>query len=493
MFIQKSGDMHSLPLIPLQPKLSLFEKHLSDEICTMNGVESVLPHSLIRLPTPKSEQAQMSPQDCYGSENSQSNSICDIEPRSVHGVDSKYSIGSTLADDRTSSEMARSNSASSYKLDNNNKDDEDEYMNYCSDDSELSVGKEVDDPNDIRRNNNEVKSAYRLDDTLLISRSNPSAKLPSIVRPNPTRQEEFMRKPHMCAEEIMKHQINFMSVTKGLNISPRLSDNAFSPYMRPNELNPIHNAAICNPLKIGFSRLQAYANDSDLGKKWSIIEDRNARSPEAATTHFRQIHSHLNAISKITSALGRQDNNNSRVQMTSPGYTISRENSQSPPSSPSSNPPTVRHMIHNNFNETSLKFSIDNILKPSFGRRITDPLLKRNKPIRKGGTAQRTNNSERIGGMNTPDLIANSSSLVASEKKIPLLTGNRSGSKMPTEIPPANPSESTEKSNSTPTSASTESSSSSKGPISWPAWVYCTRYSDRPSSGKKKIIVFFLE
>lgn len=481
---------HSLPLIPLQPNLSLFEKHLSEKICTMNGVESVLPHSLIRLPSPKSEQVQISPQDCYGSENSQSNSICDMDPRSQHGVDSKFSI-STLADGRTS----RSNSASSYKIDNNNKEDEDEYMNYCSDDSELSVGKEVVDidSNDIQRqNNNEPKSSFRLDDSILFPQSNYHAKLPSLVRPNPTRQEEFLRKPHMCAEEIMKHQINFMTVTKGLNtINARLNDNSFSPYLKPNELNPIQNAAISNPLKIGFRRLQAYANDSDLGKKWSVIEDRSARSPEA--THFRQIHSHLNAISKITSALGRDNNSSTRVQMTSPGYTTSRENSQSPPSSSSTtNPPTVHHMIHNNFNETSLKFSIDNILKPSFGRRITDPLLKRNKPIRKGGTAQRATHSniERISRIAASgDFLANSS-LAANEKKSATSSGgNQAASKIPTQIPAINPSstaESTEKPNKTQTSAT---DSGNKGPISWPAWVYCTRYSDRPSSGTIIIII----
>ncbi|XP_031636943.1 uncharacterized protein YBL113C-like [Contarinia nasturtii] len=485
MFIQKGGDMttitsHSLPLIPLQPNLALFDKRLSEDICTMNGVESVLPHSLIRLPSPKREQAQMSPQDCYGSENSQSNSICDMDPRSIPGFDSKFSIGTLTMDDRTSSEVARSNSVSSYKGDNNNKDDDDEYMNYCSDDSELSVGKEVDDAIDnIRRNNNEPKSvsSFRLNDTNAITQNNTAAlttlattpKLPSIVRPNPTRQEEFLRKSHMYAEEIMKHQINFMTVTKGLNISPRLSDNAFSSYPRPNELSPIHNATITNPLKIhGFSRLQAYANDNDLGKKWSVIEDRSARSPEA--THFRQIHSHLNAISKITSALGRD--NNTRVQMTSPAYTTSRESSQSPPSSNASS--SARHMHHNhNFNETSLKFSIDNILKPSFGRRITDPLLKRNKPARKGG------NSHRTGRMST-SIDSNASSLTTNDKKTS--SADQTAAKALSNSNSNATESTTDKTNTT--SSTTTSESNSKGPLSWPAWVYCTRYSDRPSSGR---------
>lgn len=478
---------HSLPLIPVQPNLSLFEKRFSEDICTMNGVENMLPHSLIRLPSPKREQAQMSPQDRYGSENSQSNSICDIDPRSVPmSFDSKFSIAPLAADERTSSEIARSNSPSSYKGDNNNKDEDDEYMNYCSDDSELSVGKEVDDATNIRRNNNDQKISFRLNDPLSFNQNSYQTELPSVVRPNPTRQEEFLLKSHMYAEEIMKHQINFMSVTKGLNISPRLSDNAFSPYPRPNELSPIHNASITNPLKIGFSRLQAYANDNDLGNKWSVIEDRSAQSPEA--THFRQIHSHLNAISKITSALGRD--NNTRVQMISPGYTTSRDNSRSPPLS---NASSVRHMLHNNFNETSLKFSIENILKPSFGRRITDPLLKRNKSARKSGTTHRTTNTERTNRMNTSiDSMINAPLATANDKRS--ATADQTVSKVLPQSPKINPSNLTEPTldKTTPTTATSSTKSDSKGPLSWPAWVYCTRYSDRPSSGKTFKNIFFV-
>ncbi|XP_039298382.1 homeobox protein engrailed-1a-like [Nilaparvata lugens] len=41
---------------------------------------------------------------------------------------------------------------------------------------------------------------------------------------------------------------------------------------------------------------------------------------------------------------------------------------------------------------------------------------------------------------------------------------------------------------STPTSKSTPTSQASSPPeMLWPAWVYCTRYSDRPSSGKQSI------
>lgn len=456
--------------IPLQTNLCIFKRRLSEENCIMNSIESVLPHSLIKLP--KREQAQMSPQHCYGSENSQSNSICDMDPRPVHDLDAKFSIN-TLVDERTSSEIARSNSVSSYRGDNNNKDDEEVYMNYCSDDSELSVGKEVDDLADLRGSNNEKKSSFQLNDSLFINRTNDTLKLPSIIRPNPTRQEEVLYKTHMYAEEIMKHQLNFMSVTKGLNISPALNQNAFCPYLRTNDANHTNNASVNNSLKIGFSYLQAYASDSDLGKKWSVIEDRGNRG-SAETTHFRQIHSHLNAISKMSSALGRNNAGAKSQQTMLPSNTSSRESSQSPPSSNASS--SVHHILHNDFNESSLKFSIDNILKPSFGRRITDPLWKRNKPTRKSSTTQlRISTHTNIDGIDSAPL---SNESITIEKKI-ASHDDRTGtttSKESSNLSASNAVEHIDKANSTTTSSASTSDANNKGPISWPAWVYCTRY-----------------
>lgn len=514
MFIQKEGDMttltsHSLPLIPLRSSISLFSKRINvnDEICPINGVESALPRNLIRLPSSPKEEQEMSPQNCYASENSQSNSICDIDTRLMNNSE------------------PRSSSASSHKG-NDNMHNDDDYMNYASDDSELSVGKEiVDDAHDSRRSINNLidakmcsssvataaaaAAAFRMDDISSLDRTSSyyqTAKHPNVVRPSPTRQEEFLRKTHLYAEEIMKHQINFMTVTKGLNISPlspispispiRLGDNNQTQYSYPmphqNSLSPIHSAAINKPLKIGFDCLQAYANDNDLGKKWSVIEDRNARSPEG--TNFREIHSHLNAISKITSALGRETN--IRLKMASPICTASRESSQSPPTSNSTT--NMRHMLHNNFNDTNLKFSIDNILKPSFGRRITDPLLKRQKPMRKSAASHRTSitNSDRINKTtvsidsmtNLRLSMPNNNKISMDQTTAPKLLNqlsnpmNTNGSNKEPITTSATDISSTTSSQSAVNSKTSDGNG--KGAISWPAWVYCTRYSDRPSSGK---------
>ncbi|KAG5327215.1 HMIN protein, partial [Pseudoatta argentina] len=117
------------------------------------------------------------------------------------------------------------------------------------------------------------------------------------------------------------------------------------------------------------------------------------------------------------------------------------------------------HNNNNNNNnlqhQTGLKFSIDNILKADFGRRITDPIsLKKSRPKKV---------SSRPIDL-TKDFLESSSD-----------TSERSSSETTT-------------TNASPTSVSTGNTTSNQtgttdpGKMLWPAWVYCTRYSDRPSS-----------
>lgn len=94
---------------------------------------------------------------------------------------------------------------------------------------------------------------------------------------------------------------------------------------------------------------------------------------------------------------------------------------------------TSRDSTNNDPNNASLKFSIDNILKADFGRRITDPLTIRKSKPKKTVTEVREESNKATGPV---DL----SKTEEKEKK-------------------------------------------EKAPLLWPAWVYCTRYSDRPSSG----------
>ena len=115
---------------------------------------------------------------------------------------------------------------------------------------------------------------------------------------------------------------------------------------------------------------------------------------------------------------------------------------------------------HNNNNiqhQAGLKFSIDNILKADFGRRITDPIsLKKSRPKK---VVPRPIDL-------TKDFLESSSE--GSERGSEASTTNTSPG-VTTNNAPTN----------VPGTPGTE-----PGKMVWPAWVYCTRYSDRPSSGE---------
>lgn len=506
----------SLPLVPLQ--LNMGPIGASDSMLhsdgrllhnhMLSGATNRLQSDTLRLPSPKEER--ISPHSRYGSDHSFKHSICDLERAATD-------VQKLIAHDEMSD--ARSSSVSSYMADSLHKEHDDDQMSYCSDESELSVGKEVesehaydkhndddDDDNAVRRerhNGNESnnflyqssRSAEKLPNCPTDDGSNEALRYANkssntIIRPSPTRiQEEFLRKSQLYAEELMKHQINFMAATRGLNVSPKINDHSFGYPVRPDTISPIRAAAVAAAAAatgaIGDDPIQHHQQphhpinsragfrphiriSADLEQKWNTIDDRNSQSPEG--TSFRGIHSHLNAISRITSALGRDMTN-----LTSPvGSLTSRENSQSPPNH-------LHQLLNNNVNDSNLKFSIDNILKPGFGvgRRITDPLLKRNKSGRKN--AQRASAITRDKHVTPMDLTA----APPSTTPLSVSTAPASPASSTTEQDKAtatNNSGSNNTSSSNP-SGTGSSSSSSGGPMVWPAWVYCTRYSDRPSSG----------
>lgn len=431
----------------------------------------------------------------------------------------------------------RSSSVSSFQADSLNQlDAQDDRLSCCSEDSELSVGKEEDggiqtasslsifqlasskhaalrrtmthpDENiDTAEDSCSRTPITQLSSGSVDEMSNESILKSSpmtppnplrfpIVRPSPTRlQEEFLRNSQLYAEELMKHQMSFLAATKGLQLST----------------NNDHRVSDSKP---GFRPLIRNQPVQDQESRWPITDDLNQSPNQSETTHFRGIHSHLNAISKITSALGRD-----LSSLKSPvGSMNSRESSQSPPNQYN------QLLLNQNMllNDSNLKFSIDNILKPSFGRRITDPLLKRSKTGKKTvaqkAAAQQRNlqklqaATERHG---TPiDLTASmtsnpvppppSTTPFSSESPIPDNTSIDSASTSaispgapPTTdllLSPANTnatsSSDQDKVSSSSTSSTTttsSSASSSSSPMVWPAWVYCTRYSDRPSSGTNK-------
>lgn len=423
---------------------------------------------------------------------------------------------------------ARSSSVSSYQADSFHREPDDDQMSCCSDDSELSVGKEVDSAgtsagagnaivNMFSNNNNNVSAIGRhrfrkpIDDdadsvvaddscsrtpnvmsddvsnesslkyTTLIPnspRDDAAAALRfPIVRPSPTRlQEEFLRNSQLYAEELMKHQMSFMAATKGLNINGTLG--------KDHGFNGRQVATDGHETKAGFRpHIRAMSENKADGVRWQQLDERSSQSPDGL--QFRGIHSHLNAISKITSALGRDI-----VSLTSPISSMtSRESSQSPPSHFNQ---LMQHHHNNMLNDSNLKFSIDNILKPGFGRRITDPLLKRNKSSKKS-MAQRSLQQQQHKAV-VPEKHGTPIDLTATTTTTTTTAATAAINATPATSPetaaavaaPASPAGSEQDKVSS-------TSASSSSPMVWPAWVYCTRYSDRPSSGMfKKFLSVYL-
>lgn len=425
----------------------------------------------------------------------------------------------------------RSSSVSSFQADSlHQMDVQDDRLSCCSEDSELSVGKEEDggpqitSPSSIFHlagSKHNRRTIPNLDDDMddscsrtpltqlsgcsvddisneSISKSSPMTppnplRFP-IVRPSPTRlQEEFLRNSQLYAEELMKHQMSFLAATKGLHMTAN---------------KPMENDFRTTDSKPGFRPLIRNQPAQDSEMRWPIPDDRNTSPNPSETTHFRGIHSHLNAISKITSALGRD-----LSSLKSPiGSMTSRESSQSPPNH-------YNQMLHNQnmlMNDSNLKFSIDNILKPGFGRRITDPLLKRSKPGKKTvaqkAAAQQRNlqklqaaterhgtpidlTASMISGPPPPSTtpFSDASTLPSENNTVDTSSASTHISEAPQSstdqqlLSPAATATTSDQDKVTSSAASTtttsSSASSSSSPMVWPAWVYCTRYSDRPSSG----------
>ncbi|XP_075988388.1 homeobox protein invected-like [Anticarsia gemmatalis] len=113
-------------------------------------------------------------------------------------------------------------------------------------------------------------------------------------------------------------------------------------------------------------------------------------------------------------------------------------------------------------NQNCLKFSIDNILKADFGRRITDPLNKRKMKSRVEPKVSPVKEAvaSKVDEARVPEVKPGEKS-----GAIDLSKGEDSGSNQ---------------------SSTASGTTMGDGSMVWPAWVYCTRYSDRPSSGRSK-------
>ncbi|CAH0761761.1 unnamed protein product [Diatraea saccharalis] len=119
-------------------------------------------------------------------------------------------------------------------------------------------------------------------------------------------------------------------------------------------------------------------------------------------------------------------------------------------------------------NQSCLKFSIDNILKADFGRRITDPLTKRKSLKARHFEAKTVPVKEAVPLTSKPEVL---------ESRVPEVKPGEKGGAI--DLSKSEDSSSNQ-------GSTTSTTTGEGGPMVWPAWVYCTRYSDRPSSGRSK-------
>ncbi|XP_053692432.1 homeobox protein invected-like [Sabethes cyaneus] len=443
-----------------------------------------------------------------------------------HPVEDMYSSGVVgMPTDRSSPDMtseARSSPESLMMA--QPKEQDDDRMSCCSEDSELSVGQEGLGESDKTMNSDEKMSVTSVGSRLagvdmekLIDRhsveaseemSNDSSRYSStkepvddymkipVMRPSPTRlHEEFLRNSQLYAEELMRQQMQIVAAARGLNLSPKPLDSALGLVSRLQDNRSPARSAFPEEQRIGFRpHIRGVAELYQDPNRWS--DERSVRSPPESSS-FRGIHSHLSAISQIT-----QNLNSDMSKLASPSSLTSmasRESSQSPPQGHAQ-----LLQLNNNIalNDQNLKFSIDNILKADFGRRITEPLKRSGKSYAKkpSATTEKTtaamdlSSMEKLGSglvvngassdMNGNGVGVCSSASVASRS---FNTSSSSASGSEIEVP-ASPQSSTGsiKTGGGDGAGSSERSGNSGGgsggPIVWPAWVYCTRYSDRPSS-----------
>lgn len=278
-------------------------------------------------------------------------------------------------------------------------------------------------------------------------------RVPTILRPSPTRlHEEFLRNSQMYAEELMRQQMSIVAAAQA------------STFSTTAQLTKLVTARTLLEEKMGF--------------RPTTMSTRPLNPMPDPSLNFRGIHNHLNAISQITQNLGAH---NEKLTSPSPSDT-----SPSPPVMHT--PMHANHAIHaaamfmnnnlkDHLNQDNLKFSIDNILKADFGRRITEPLMKRSgrgstsaaKKLLKQEEIILKQQSNRHNKRQSPPMSPQSSIGDRSDGAAMDLTGAEIERESNRSISPS-PS-----GTENPASSSAGSSSDGKGPIVWPAWVYCTR------------------
>lgn len=344
-----------------------------------------------------------------------------------------------------------------------------------STDSDLSVGQEkIDDdksdnncdqielenannrtPNNVGEEDNSSNASSSQFTRLSVPQN--SKELPESVmmmHPNPARlQEEIFRSSQLYAEELVRQQLAAAARLQSLSASkifPHIDPSAFQADKQrlilsttPDDVEPSLTS------KLNFQ--------SGVFAPKSIDNNQNGNNifcNNKSAINFQNIHSHLSAISQITNNLTSNIKKDDSTSLSS----LSRESSQSPSNfqhlKQHHHQNMIFHTHQNQLHERNLKFSIDNILKADFGRRITEPLLRTSKSRK--ATRDGKQDKDLFKKFNAP----------ASMKET---FGSRDDNPRVSESSPSNQS-----SPSATEQSKSESNNGSKGSGSgtvWPAWV----------------------
>ncbi|KAH8393290.1 hypothetical protein KR215_002369 [Drosophila sulfurigaster] len=302
-------------------------------------------------------------------------------------------------------------------------------------------------------------------------------------------QEEFLRKSQLYAEELMKQQMQLMAAARV---------NALTAAVMP--LGGLRGPKVSQQLQMAAAAAAAAAMRPTTG------QDALAQLTATALGIGSATHPHQLLMQQQLQPLSYQQQQQQQQQQQLQQQQHYNNNN-------------IQH--HNNNNVREVKFSIDNILKADFGSRLQQRLAavpgaaaaaatvaaatpaaaaaalslkaprKSAKPLNLAPVQLQSQPSLSFSSSlanicsnsNDSNSTATSSSTANNAPAIDLV-------KSPNATSPA-PAKSVEEAATTAAgagatgTASTTTTGNSSTPIVWPAWVYCTRYSDRPSSGPR--------
>ncbi|KAH8296975.1 hypothetical protein KR044_002344 [Drosophila immigrans] len=364
----------------------------------------------------------------------------------------------------------------------------DDAASCCSENSVLSVGQEQ----------SHVAAAQAARQRLLMSQLYRPSAFSSVATPHSpgaeeaalgghmaapaSFQEEFLRKSQLYAEELMKQQMQLMAAARV---------NALTAAVMP--LGGLRGPKMSQQLQMAAAAAAAAAMRPTAG------QDALAQLTATALGIGSAAHPHPHQL-LMQQPLAYQHHQHQQQQQ-QVHYNNNNNNQHH----------------HNNNNVREVKFSIDNILKADFGARLqavpgaaaaapataTAPSAslkaprKSAKPLNlapvqlqlqlqsQPSLSFSSSLANICSNSNDSNSTATSSSTANNVPAIDLVKSPNATSPAPAKSGEASEAGAGAGAGATGATGSSTGTGSSSTPIVWPAWVYCTRYSDRPSSGPR--------